>query len=154
MQRRRGTREESVRRSRGRSSTTGARRNRGSNYARGERESNGGPQFDDGREGSRRPGLARKVGSALEEKLGGMDIDKALVLLHTALAIAIVIKQTRDHGPRRRAEPFRSALGVLNYYLNEGRDLSESQRAALRDIKEELRMLYHEADEEMMSPSR
>ena len=38
-------------------------------------------------------------------------------------------------------------------YLNEGRELSEMQRATLEDIKEELRMLYNREDEGMMSPA-
>jgi hypothetical protein len=42
----------------------------------------------------------------------------------------------------------------LNHYLNEGGGLSDSQRATLEDIKEELRGLYEREDDEMMSPAR
>lgn len=121
-----------------------------------ERGSNGGSRYrDEYDEPPRgRRNMARRVGRAVGSKVGGMDLDKALVLLHTALALAIVIKQTRSRGARpRKAEPFRSAMSVLNYYLNEGRELSEMQRATLEDIKEELRMLYNREDEEMMSPA-
>jgi Flp pilus assembly protein TadB len=95
----------------------------------------------------------KRVGSTVSEKVGGMDIDKALVLLHAALALAIVVKQTRSRKQPRKAEPFRSAMSVLNYYLNEGRELSETQRATLEDIKEELRMVYNRNDDEMISPA-
>jgi hypothetical protein len=120
-----------------------------------EREGNGGQRYDEyeGERGGRRNAVKR-VGRAVGEKVGGMDLDKALVLLHTALALAIVIKQTRSRGQQRKAEPFRSAMSVLNYYLNEGRELSEMQRATLEDIKEELRMLYNREEDEMMSPAR
>jgi hypothetical protein len=121
-----------------------------------DREGNGGHRYEEeyeGRRGGRRNAIKR-VGSAVGSRVGGMDLDKALVLLHTALALAIVIKQTRSRGQPRKAEPFRSAMSVLNYYLNEGRELSEMQRATLEDIKEELRMLYNREDDEMMSPAR
>jgi hypothetical protein len=154
MQKKRATRAESARRPRAGGGAARGRQKASAEYERG--YDNGGPQFEreDDREVSRGRSFAKRVGSALDERVGGMDIDKALVLLHTALAVAIVIKQTRDRGPRRKAEPFRSAMSVLNYYLNEGRDLSEMQRATLEDIKEELRMLYNREDEEMMSPAR
>jgi hypothetical protein len=121
-----------------------------------EREENGGSSYREesyGERGGRRNMVRRGV-SAVGSKVGSMDLDKALVLLHTALALAIVIKQTRSHGRPRKAEPFRSAMSVLNYYLNEGRELSEMQRATLEDIKEELRMLYQREEDEMMSPAR
>ena len=120
-----------------------------------DREGNGGHQYEEyeGGRGGRR-NVVKRMGSAVGSKVGGMDLDKALVLLHTALALAIVIKQTRSRGQQRKAEPFRSAMSVLNYYLNEGRELSEMQRATLEDIKEELRMLYNREEDEMMSPAR
>jgi Flp pilus assembly protein TadB len=86
-------------------------------------------------------------------KVSKMDLEKAMVLLHTALAIAIVIKQSRDRNRGRKGEPFRSAVSVLNHYLNDGGGLSDSQRATLEDIKEELRTLYEREEDEMMSPS-
>ena len=119
-----------------------------------EREENGGSRYREDSSGERdRRNMVRRVGSAVGNKMGSMDLDKALVLLHTALALAIVIKQTRSHGRPRKAEPFRSAMSVLNYYLNEGRELSEMQRATLEDIKEELRLLYQREEDEMMSPA-
>ena len=121
---------------------------RSSDYERG---SNGGSRsyvYDDESRGEHR-NFVKRVGS----KFSGMDLEKAMVLLHTALAIAIVIKQSRNRRGPRKAEPFRSAVSVLNHYLNEGRELTEMQRATLEDIKEELRMLYERDDDEMMSPA-
>ena len=119
-----------------------------------EREGNGGSRprsygYDDSYGGERRS-FVKKVGSQFSR----MDLEKAMVLLHTALAIAIVIKQSRDRNRGRKGEPFRSAVSVLNHYLNEGGGLSDSQRATLEDIKEELRTLYEREEDEMMSPAR
>jgi uncharacterized protein DUF3175 len=119
-----------------------------------EREGNGGSRsrgysdYNDEYTDERR-GFVKRMGS----KVSRMDIEKAMVLLHTALAIAIVIKQSRDRNRGRKGEPFRSAVSVLNHYLNEGRELSDSQRATLEDIKEELRSLYQREEDEMMSPT-
>ena len=123
-------------------------------YNREYEPGNGGSRYrEDFEEPRGRRNAMKRAAGAVGSKVGGMDLDKALVLLHTALALAIVIKQTRSRGNRpRKAEPFRSAMSVLNYYLNEGRELSEMQRATLEDIKEELRMLYNREDDEMMSP--
>ncbi|HEX6792164.1 MAG TPA: DUF3175 domain-containing protein [Candidatus Krumholzibacteria bacterium] len=124
-------------------------------YNREYEPGNGGSRYREQYEEPRgRRSAVKRAAGAVGSKVGGMDLDKALVLLHTALALAIVIKQTRQRGSRpRKAEPFRSAMSVLNYYLNEGRELSEMQRATLEDIKEELRMLYNREEEEMMSPA-
>ena len=119
-----------------------------------DRGSNGGSRsrsyrdYED-RAGGEHLGFVKRMGNTFSN----MDLEKAMVLLHTALAVAIVVKQSRDRNRERKGEPFRSAVSVLNHYLNEGRELSDSQRATLQDIKEELRMLYEREDEEMMSPS-
>jgi len=123
--------------------------NRERDYERG---SNGGSRsrsYDYDEMESERPGFIERVGS----KFSNMDLEKAMVLLHTALAIAIVVKQSRDRNRGRKGEPFRSAVSVLNHYLNEGRELSDSQRETLEDIKRELRLLYEREEDEMMSPS-
>ena len=120
----------------------------------GERGPNGGARFVEGDfETGRRRSAVKRVGREVKSKVSGMDLDKVLVLLHAALAIAIVVKQTKDRGRPRKSAPFRSAMSVLNYYLNEGRELSEMQRATLEDIKEELRMLYNREEDEMMTPT-
>ena len=121
-----------------------------------ERGSNGGSRYAGERrtqEPRGRRNLVKRVGSTVSEKVGGMDVEKALVLLHAGLALALVVKQARRGNRPRKAEPFRSAMSVLSYYLNEGRELSETQRATLEDIKEELRKLYKREDDEMISPA-
>jgi hypothetical protein len=123
--------------------------NRERDYERG---SNGGSRsrsYDDYDEEMGSPSFVERVGS----KFSNMDLEKAMVLLHTALAIAIVVKQSRDRNRGRKGEPFRSAVSILNHYLNEGRELSDSQRETLEDIKRELRLLYEREEDEMMSPS-
>jgi RecG-like helicase len=82
-----------------------------------------------------------------------MDFEKAMVLLNVALAVAIVIKQSKDQDRSRKGQPLRSAVSILNHYLNEGQELTESQRASLADIKKDMRKLYAPEDEESYSPA-
>lgn len=77
--------------------------------------------------------------AGLKSKLGKMDIEKAMVLLHTALAIAIVIKQSRN---RKKSGKTQTAMSLLSHYLTEGRELTATQRATLDDVKAELQALY------------
>jgi hypothetical protein len=90
----------------------------------------------------RRRGRVKRAASNIGSVLREVDLEKALVLLHTALAIAIVIKQTKGKSHKTKADHFRSALSVLNYYLSEGYELTEMQRATLEDIKAEVQSLY------------
>jgi hypothetical protein len=44
---------------------------------------------------------------------------------------------------RRKAEPFRSAMSMLNFYINRaGRNLSPERRRALNQAKIELRKVF------------
>ncbi|HXS10845.1 MAG TPA: DUF3175 domain-containing protein [Candidatus Krumholzibacteria bacterium] len=116
-----------------------------------ERGSNGGPRsrsldYKDERD---TPGFVSRVGRTFSE----MDFEKAMVLLNVALAVAIVIKQSKDQDRSRKGQPLRSAVSILNHYLNEGQELTESQRASLADIKKDMRKLYAPEDEESYSPA-
>lgn len=45
---------------------------------------------------------------------------------------------------RRKAEPFQSAMSMLNYYINRaGRNLSVERRRTLERAKAELRRQFH-----------
>jgi len=58
-------------------------------------------------------------------------------------AIARSLKRSADRSRRRKSEPFRSAMSMLNFYINRaGRTLSRQQRSRLEAAKEELRALY------------
>ena len=58
-------------------------------------------------------------------------------------AIARSLKRSAERSRRRKAEPFRSAMSMLNFYINRaGRKLSSSRRVRLEKAKEELRRLY------------
>jgi hypothetical protein len=73
-----------------------------------------------------------------------LDLDKGVFSWESPRAIARSLKRSADRSRRRKSEPFRSAMSMLNFYLNRaGRKLSKTRRARLDAAKDELRALYH-----------
>lgn len=57
--------------------------------------------------------------------------------------IARSLKASAEHSHRRKASPFRSAMSMLNFYINRaGKNLPEGQRAHLEAAKDELRAQF------------
>jgi Protein of unknown function (DUF3175) len=73
-----------------------------------------------------------------------LDLDKGVFSLESSRAIARSLKRSADRSSRRKTEPFRSAMSMLNFYINRaGSKLSKTRRARLEGAKDELRALYH-----------
>jgi post-segregation antitoxin (ccd killing protein) len=72
-----------------------------------------------------------------------LDLDKRVFSLQSSRAIAQSLKRSADRSRRRKSEPFRSAMSMLNFYINRaGAKLSKTRRARLEGAKNELRKLY------------
>lgn len=57
--------------------------------------------------------------------------------------IALSLRRSAEKSKRRKAEPFRSAMSMLNFYINRaGRKLPKERRQRLDAAKDELRKLY------------
>ena len=57
--------------------------------------------------------------------------------------IALSLRRSAEQSRRRKAEPFRSAMSMLNFYINRaGRKLPKESRRRLEAAKDELRTLY------------
>ncbi|HEY4370600.1 MAG TPA: DUF3175 domain-containing protein [Burkholderiales bacterium] len=57
--------------------------------------------------------------------------------------IALSLKSSAEHSRRRKSSPFRSAMSMLNFFINRmGRKLSPTRRKTLEKAKDELRDLY------------
>ena len=58
-------------------------------------------------------------------------------------AIAESLKRSAEESQRRRSSPFRSAMSMLNFYINRaGKNLSQGDRTRLEQAKDELRKLF------------
>ena len=57
--------------------------------------------------------------------------------------IAASLKRSAEHSDRRKAEPFQSAMSMLNFYINRaGKNLPEARKKVLEDAKDELRAAF------------
>ena len=77
------------------------------------------------------------------ESSDALDLEAGVFTLEDPREIARSLKRSADASRRRKTEPFRSAMSMLNFYINRaGKSLSETQRTRLEAAKDELRVLY------------
>jgi hypothetical protein len=81
------------------------------------------------------------------EKSNALDLESGVFKKRSARAIAKSLRDSAEHSDRRKADPYRSAMSMLTFYINRaGSNLPEVERAKLEKTKEELRQLYHKPD--------
>src|SRR5690242_17891008 len=72
-----------------------------------------------------------------------LDLESRVFLKDDPKAIARSLKRSAEQSKRRKSEPFRSAMSMLNFYINRaGKKLPSAQRERLEAAKDELRALY------------
>ena len=72
-----------------------------------------------------------------------LDLEPGVFTWSDPAAIARSLRDAAEGSDRRRAEPFRSAMSMLSFYLNRaGSRLDPEQRQRLEAAKDELRALY------------
>lgn len=84
----------------------------------------------------------RRWSADVAEHSDALDLDTG-VFTREPRQIALSLKRSAEHSRRRKAEPFRSAMSMLTFYINRaGRNLSAAQRRKLDAAKRELRRLF------------
>lgn len=79
----------------------------------------------------------------VSETSSALDLEAGVFTWHDPRRIARSLKRSAEASVRRKSSPFRSAMSMLNFYVNRaGNKLSAEQRAILEQAKEELRSLY------------
>ncbi len=77
------------------------------------------------------------------ETSSALDLEKGVFSQKDPPSIARSLKRSADSSRRRKSEPFRSAMSMLNFYINRaGKNLPKERRATLETAKDELRALY------------
>ena len=72
-----------------------------------------------------------------------LDLEPGIFTRHDPRDIALSLKRSAERSERRRADPFRSAMSMLTFYINRaGKRLDARQRERLEAAKDELRALY------------
>jgi hypothetical protein len=89
----------------------------------------------------RKPRSAGKRWSAhVTKHSNALDLDKGVFSLDDPERIAASLKRSAERSNRRKADPYRSALSMLIFYINRaGRNLPASRKKVLQKAKLELR---------------
>ena len=75
-----------------------------------------------------------------------LDLESGVFRQSSPRRIALSLRRSAERSRRRKAEPYRSAMSMLTFYLNRaGRNLPARQKAILAKAKLELRRLYGRA---------
>lgn len=76
------------------------------------------------------------------ESSNALDLESGVFTLDNPREIALSLMRSAARSGRRKADPFRSAMSMLSFYINRaGRKLPASQRQLLEQAKDELRAL-------------
>ncbi|RWN98132.1 DUF3175 domain-containing protein [Mesorhizobium sp.] len=85
----------------------------------------------------------RKWSAEVTEQSDALDLEEHIFESHDPKKIAASLKRSAEHSDRRKAEPFQSAMSMLNFYINRaGTNLPAKQKKVLEDAKDELRAAF------------
>ena len=88
-------------------------------------------------------GKRKRWSKRVTETSNALDLERGVFSKDDPRRIARSLKRSAERSRRRKADPFRSAMSMLTFYINRaGKTLSESRRARLEAAKDELRALY------------
>ena len=77
------------------------------------------------------------------QKSDALDLEHGVFTKGDPKAIARSLKRSAEQSHRRKADPFRSAMSMLTFYVNRaGKTLSKQDRSRLEAAKDELRELF------------
>jgi Protein of unknown function (DUF3175) len=89
---------------------------------------------------------ARRWSQRVTRDSDALDLSKGVFTWRDPKRIAGSLKRSAQRSRRRKADPFRSALSMLTFYLNRaGKNLPASRRKTLMRAKDELRRQFGRA---------
>jgi uncharacterized protein DUF3175 len=89
-------------------------------------------------------GTSRRRWSAqVTQRSDALDLEKGVFAQKDPKKIAASLKRSAQRSRRRKADPFRSALSMLTFYINRaGKNLPATRRRLLMRAKDELRKQF------------
>jgi Protein of unknown function (DUF3175) len=89
---------------------------------------------------------ARYWSGRVTRESDALDLESGVFTLRDPKRIAASLKRSAEHSRRRKADPYRSALSMLVFYINRaGKNLPASRKRALERAKGELRQQFGRA---------
>jgi hypothetical protein len=87
---------------------------------------------------------AKRWSQEVTQHSNALDLETGVFTLDSPRKIASSLKRSAEQSHRRKSDPCRSAMSMLNFYINRaGKNLSVADRARLDKAKDELRKLFH-----------
>ena len=85
----------------------------------------------------------KKWSKKVMETSNALDLEEGVFTKKDPKEIARSLKRSAEASTRRKANPFQSAMSMINFYINRaGKNLSPTAKKRLEKAKEELRKLY------------
>ena len=73
-----------------------------------------------------------------------LDLEPGVFTRRHPRDIALSLKRSAEQSQRRKADPYRSAMSMLSFYINRaGKHLTPERRSTLNRAKDELRAVFH-----------
>lgn len=92
--------------------------------------------------------MVRKWSGEVTRQSDALDLEKGVFTWDNPVKIASSLKKSALESKRRQAGPYRSAMSMLNFYINRaGKNLSAQQKQVLEQAKVELRRLFKQGVE-------
>ena len=80
----------------------------------------------------------------VNETSNALDLEQGVFKKDDPRDIARSLKRSAEASDRRKTDSFRSAMSMLNFYINRaGKNLPKQRLQHLEEAKDELRELYH-----------
>ena len=88
----------------------------------------------------------RRWSARVSRESNALTLEEGVFTRRSSRAIALSLKRSAERSRRRKSSPFRSAMSMLNFYINRmGTQLSGSRRRVLERAKSDLRELFGRA---------
>lgn len=86
----------------------------------------------------------RRWSKHVTETSDALDLKGGVFKLRDPKKIAASLKRSAEHSHRRKANPYRSALSMLTFYINRaGKNLPAARKKVLNRAKDELKHQFH-----------
>lgn len=96
-----------------------------------------------GKSRKKKAGKSEKWSQRVTETSDALDLEAGVFTFEDPRRIAQSLKRSAERSKRRKTDAFRSAMSMLNFYINRaGKQLHADQRARLEAAKDELRELF------------
>lgn len=91
----------------------------------------------------KRQAKKRRWSGEVTQHSDALDLEEDIFAADDPARIAASLKHSAEESGRRKAEPFRSAMSMLTFYINRaGSNLPDKRRKVLESAKNELRKQF------------